>query len=62
MRLARTIDLTDRSAYECEVGFLLEEHPLLLQYLTPGDACTATAPRAMERHDWQLGRLAADDV
>ena len=28
---------------ECEVGFLLEEHPFLLHYLTPGgDACTAT--------------------
>ncbi len=27
---------------ECEVGFLLEEHPFLLHYLTPGDPCTAT--------------------
>ena len=28
---------------ECEAGFLLEEHPFLLHYLTPGgDACTAT--------------------
>jgi len=27
---------------ECEAGFLLEEHPFLLHYLTPGDAaCTA---------------------
>jgi hypothetical protein len=27
---------------ECEAGFLLEEHPFLLHYLTLGDACTAT--------------------
>jgi Immune inhibitor A-like, MAM domain len=28
---------------ECEAGFLLEEHPFLLHYLTPGDTtCTAT--------------------
>jgi hypothetical protein len=27
---------------ECEAGFLLEEHPFLLHYLTPGDPCTAT--------------------
>jgi hypothetical protein len=28
---------------ECEAGFLLEEHPFLLRYLTPGDtACTPT--------------------
>ena len=27
---------------ECEAEFLLEEHPFLLHYLTPGDACTAT--------------------
>ncbi|RJK96538.1 zinc carboxypeptidase [Vallicoccus soli] len=27
---------------ECEAGFLLEEHPALLRYLTPGDPCTAT--------------------
>ncbi len=28
---------------ECEVGFLLEEHPFLLRYLTPGEqACTPT--------------------
>jgi hypothetical protein len=28
---------------ECEGGFLLEKHPFLLHYLTPGDAaCTAT--------------------
>jgi hypothetical protein len=26
---------------ECEVGFLLEEHPFLLHYLTPGNPCTA---------------------
>jgi hypothetical protein len=24
---------------ECEAGFLLEEHPALLRYLTPGDPC-----------------------
>ncbi|SDS38755.1 Immune inhibitor A peptidase M6 [Friedmanniella luteola] len=27
---------------ECEAGFLLEEHPFLEHYLTPGDPCTAT--------------------
>jgi hypothetical protein len=27
---------------ECEAGFLLEEHPFLLHYLTPGDPCQAT--------------------
>jgi murein tripeptide amidase MpaA len=27
---------------ECEVGFLLAEHPFLEHYLTPGDPCTAT--------------------
>jgi hypothetical protein len=25
---------------ECEAGFLLDEHPFLLHYLTPGDPCT----------------------
>ncbi len=30
--------------FECEAGFLLDEHPNLLRYLTPGDPCTpATA-------------------
>ncbi|MEW9548083.1 M14 family zinc carboxypeptidase [Nonomuraea sp. NPDC050783] len=27
---------------ECEAGFLLEEHPWLLHYLTPGNPCAAT--------------------
>ncbi|MFB4266790.1 M14 family zinc carboxypeptidase [Nonomuraea sp. GTA35] len=27
---------------ECEAGFLLEEHPWLLHYLTPGNPCTPT--------------------
>jgi hypothetical protein len=27
---------------ECEAGFLLDEHPFLLHYLTPGTPCTAT--------------------
>ena len=27
---------------ECEAGFLLEEHPALLKYLTPGTPCTNT--------------------
>ncbi|AWS46254.1 M14 family metallopeptidase [Streptosporangium sp. 'caverna'] len=27
---------------ECEAGFLLEEHPWLLHYLTPGATCAAT--------------------
>ena len=27
---------------ECEVGFLLDEHPFLTHYLTPGDPCTPT--------------------
>ena len=27
---------------ECEAGFLLEEHPFLEHYLTPGNPCTAT--------------------
>ncbi len=27
---------------ECEVGYLLESHPFLLHYLTPGDPCTGT--------------------
>jgi hypothetical protein len=27
---------------ECEGGFLLEEHPFLLHYLTPGATCTAS--------------------
>ncbi|WP_166134344.1 M14 family metallopeptidase [Nocardioides ochotonae] len=27
---------------ECEAGFLLETHPFLLHYLTPGDPCTPT--------------------
>lgn len=27
---------------ECEAGFLLDEHPWLLRYLTPGSPCAAT--------------------
>ncbi|MEU8206015.1 M14 family zinc carboxypeptidase [Streptosporangium sp. NPDC049046] len=27
---------------QCEVGFLLDEHPWLLRYLTPGNPCTPT--------------------
>jgi hypothetical protein len=27
---------------ECEAGFLLDEHPFLLHYLTPGDPCAPT--------------------
>ena len=27
---------------ECEAGFLLDEHPFLSHYLTPGDPCTPT--------------------
>lgn len=27
---------------ECEAGFLLEKHPFLTHYLTPGDPCTAS--------------------
>jgi hypothetical protein len=27
---------------ECEAGFLVEEHPFLLHYLTPGDPCAST--------------------
>ena len=29
---------------ECEAGFLLEMHPFLTTYLTPGDPCTPTSP------------------
>ena len=32
---------SDTVPSECEAGFLLEEHPFLLHYLTPGDPCTA---------------------
>ena len=49
---------------ECEAGFLLEEHPFLLHYLTPGDtACSATgttgAWNAMTGSSggWQHGAL-----
>jgi hypothetical protein len=44
---------------ECEAGFLLEEHPFLLHYLTLGDAWTATGTsgewNAMtgNSHGWQ---------
>ena len=42
--LAETGGLTSPEVpAECEAGFLLEEHPFLLHYLTPGDtACTAS--------------------
>jgi hypothetical protein len=41
--LAETGGLTSTQVpTECEAGFLLDSHPFLLHYLTPGDPCTAT--------------------
>ena len=44
---------------ECEAGYLLEAHPFLLHYLTPGDPCAQHRhDRVVERDDRELGRLA----
>ena len=45
---------------ECEAGFLLDMHPFLPHYLTPGNPCGNDGDeRGVERAHRRVGRLAA---
>ena len=57
--LPRSADSPTGPPAECEVGFLLELHPFLAHYLTPGNPCTTPGTTGDVEPDHRyVGRLA----